>query len=300
MNNYRMTEAFEREKNIKAASYTATVCVLLLIIFFFAKWTLPNQVAPPVMEGIEVNLGNSDEGLGDVAPEMPGEPAAAKDEQYSPPAASQPVQQEQNITGDENEADDVPTVNNVAKPVTKPNNVNTPAATRPTPNTQPVVNPTPAPPRPKAVYTGGSASGSGGNNSDTYNNVSNQGVAGGRGDQGRAGGNPNSDSYTGNGGNGRGGSGSSGVRKKSGLVGRNITRMPSFEDDFSENATVNVNVTVDNTGRVTNATISLAGTTTTNSNIRNIAIRKAKDLKFNAGNDDDDSGVITFTFRVRG
>ncbi len=67
-NSNNMSFAFEKEKNIKAASYTFAVCALLFIIFFFLKWTLP-QISPPVMEeGIEVNLGNSDEGLGDVAP----------------------------------------------------------------------------------------------------------------------------------------------------------------------------------------------------------------------------------------
>src|SRR4051794_3964043 len=104
-----MSPAFEREKNIKAATYTAIVCAALFIIFFFAKWTLPQISQPPVEEGIEVNLGNSDQGLGDIAPELPGEPAAAQEESYSPPQQSQPAPTaaaEENIKGDENEADD--------------------------------------------------------------------------------------------------------------------------------------------------------------------------------------------------
>src|SRR3954447_20928275 len=115
-----MALAFEREKNIKAATYTAIVCALLLIIFFFTKWTLPQIPQPAFQEGIEVNLGNSDEGLGDVAPQIPGEPAASKEEEYSPPAQSAPappVAQEENIQGDENEADEAPVVNKDPKPV---------------------------------------------------------------------------------------------------------------------------------------------------------------------------------------
>src|SRR4051812_33224693 len=106
-----MALAFEREKNIKAATYTTIVCALLLIIFFFAKWTLPQIPQPAFQEGIEVNLGNSDEGLGDVAPQVPGEPAAQKEEEATPPPAAaepQPVAKEENISGDENEADDAP------------------------------------------------------------------------------------------------------------------------------------------------------------------------------------------------
>src|SRR5438067_3001364 len=100
-NSADMSLAFEREKNIKAATYTAIVCGMLLIVFFFAKWTLPQIVQPPVQEGIEVNLGNSDQGLGDVAPQVPGEPAATKEETTSPPPAArpEPTAAEENITG---------------------------------------------------------------------------------------------------------------------------------------------------------------------------------------------------------
>jgi hypothetical protein len=106
-----MAPAFEREKNLKAAAYTFIVCAILFIIFFFAKWSLP-QIPPPVLEeGIEVNLGNSDEGLGEVAPQIPGEPAAAEEEEPSPPAQSAPsppMAEEEDIASDENEADDAP------------------------------------------------------------------------------------------------------------------------------------------------------------------------------------------------
>ena len=315
MSNYTstMSPAFEKEKNLKAATYTFIVCLLLFIIFFFAKWTLP-QIPQPVMDqGIEVNLGNSDEGLGDVAPQVPGEPAAAQEDNYSPPpAASQPVaqQQEENITGDENEADDAPVVNNNPKPVVKhitvPENKpvkqrvvdkpvanTTPARTQPT--TQPVANPTPAPPRPKALYKGGTANGSGGNGADSYNGVRTQGVAGGRGDQGSPNGNPNSDSYKGN-----ASSGNSGVRIRSGLSGRRFTRLPSFEDDFNENAKVAVDIRVDKNGNVISATVNPRGTTTTNAGIRSIATRKAMQLKLNSGDEDEQTGTILFDFKLRG
>lgn len=307
-----MSPAFEREKNIKAATYTTVACVLLFIIFFFVKWTLP-QIAPPVFEeGIEVNLGNSDEGLGDVAPQIPGEPAAAKEEAYSPPAQSTPappVAQEENIQGDENEADDAPVVNKDPKPVVrktvptpvpaKPREINRPVANntpaRPTPNTQPVSNPTPAPPQPKAVYKGGTSNGAGGNGADSYNGVRNQGIAGGRGDQGSPDGNPNSDSYKGN-----ASRGNSGVKIRSGLSGRSFKRLPSFEDDFNENAKVAVDIRVDKSGNVTSAVVNPRGTTTTNGTIRSIATRKAMQLKLNTGDEDEQTGTILFDFKLKG
>lgn len=308
-----MAPAFEREKNIKAAAYTAIVCALLFIIFFFAKWTLPQIAQPPFEEGIEVNLGNSDQGLGDVAPQIPGEPAAAKEEEYSPPAQSAPsppVAQEENITRDENEADDAPVVNKTPKPAVKhttvPNNTpvkpreTTPPVAKSTPakpqsNTQPVANTTPAPPRPKAIYKGGASNGPGGNGADSYNGVRNQGIAGGRGDQGNPNGNPNSDSYRGN-----ASSGNSGVRIRSGLNGRRFTRLPSFEDDFNENAKVAVDIRVDKNGNVIAAAVNPRGTTTTNGSIRSIATRKAMQLKLNGGDEDEQTGTILFDFKLKG
>lgn len=302
---------FEREKNVKAAVYTLIVCIILLIIFFFTKWQLP-QIAPPAIEtGIEVNLGNSDEGLGTVAPQIPGEPAAAKEENVLPPAKStpSPAAQQENLTGDENETDEAPVVNKTHPAVkyttipatvpakhhenTKPVVTNTPA--KPQTNTQPAANPVPAPPHPKAIYKGGSSNGAGGNGADSYNGARNQGIAGGSGDQGNPNGNPNSDSYKGN-----ASSGNSGVRIRSGLNGRRFTRLPSFEDDFNENAKVAVDIRVDKNGNVTSATVNPRGTTTTNSSIRAIAARKAMQLKLNAGDDDEQTGTILFDFKLKG
>ncbi len=311
-NSVNMAPAFEREKNVKAAAYTFIICALLFIVFFFAKWTLP-QIAPPVIEtGIEVNLGNSDEGLGNVAPQLPGEPAAAKEEAFSPPPKSQPqpAVQKENISGDEKETDDAPVVNKTPKPVvkhttvpaaapvkpretTRPAVTNTPAKSRV--NTPPAENKTPAPPRPKAIYKGGSSDGAGGNGADTYNGVRNQGIAGGRGDQGNPNGNPNSDSYKGN-----AASGNSGVRIRSGLNGRRFTRLPSFEDDFNENAKVAVDIRVDKNGSVISAAVNPRGTTTTNGTIRAIATRKAMQLKLNAGEEDEQTGTILFDFKLKG
>ncbi|MBA4139851.1 MAG: energy transducer TonB, partial [Segetibacter sp.] len=108
-------------------------------------------------------------------------------------------------------------------------------------------------------------------------------------------GNPNSDSYKGN-----ASSGNSGVRIRSGLSGRRFTKLPSFEDDFNENAKVAVDITVDAGGNVTNAAVNPRGTTTTNASVRAIALRKARQLKLNAGGDDEQTGTIVFDFKLKG
>lgn len=312
-NSANMSPAFETEKNIKAATYTAIVCALLFIVFFFAKWTLPEIAQPAFEEGIEVNLGNSDEGLGEVAPQIPGEPAAAPEEQPSPPAKSAPsppIAEEENIASDEDEADDAPVVNKNPEPAVTRTTVPAPVAAEPRENTKPVVNntpaeprentrpvenPTPAPPRPKAIYKGGASDGTGGNGADSYNGERNQGIAGSRGDQGNPDGNPNSDSYKGN-----ASSGNSGVRIRSGLNGRRFIRLPSFEDEFNENAKVAVDIRVDKNGSVISAVVNPRGTTTTNSNVRSIATRKAMQLKLNAGDEEEQTGTILFDFKLKG
>jgi hypothetical protein len=55
---------------------------------------------------------------------------------------------------------------------------------------------------------------------------------------------------------------------------------------------------VDASGKVTSANIA-RGTTTSNSSLRNIAIQKARQLKFPTGQADVESGTILFNFVLK-
>src|SRR5207342_982735 len=68
---------FERQKNVKAFSYTTVITVGVFLLFLIS-WTIPQPPPPPVDEGIEVNLGNSETGLGTVPPQIPGEMSNAE------------------------------------------------------------------------------------------------------------------------------------------------------------------------------------------------------------------------------
>lgn len=297
MNNARtMQLSFEKEKNIKASIITLLICLLLFLSFFFLQWTLPQIPIPEAGEGIEVNLGNSETGLGNIAPEIPGQPSPTQDQNNpSPPPSNQAVNAKE-ITADETGDEAVNLAKkNAVKPVEK-----TSVEAKPNPKkTEIVTTPVAAPPKPKALFKGGTSTNTSGNNADSYNGVKNQGIAGGKGDQGNPNGTPNSDSYQGNAASGNGGTGN-GVSIRSGLDGRRITRLPSFEDDFNENAKVAVNITVDQNGNVLAASINPKGTTTTNQTIRNIALKKAKTLKLNAGKDSEQEGTLIFSFKLRG
>jgi outer membrane biosynthesis protein TonB len=290
-----MADEFESQKNLKATGYTAGVLAVLLFLFFFISWVQPVEPQPPVEEGIEVNLGNSDKGLGDNQPYLPGKPSAEDKEKYTPPkvAAVEKVPVK-DVETDDNNKEEAPVVKKAIAP--KPNAtripdkevIKKPAAK---PVKQPETTPTPPKPRPKAVFHGVNGTGTGGNDADDYKPGGNQGIAGGHGDQGAPGGNPNSNNYTG------GGHGNGGVAISRGLNGRHITGVPSFTDDFNENAKVAVDIHVDAAGNVIDATYQPRGSTTSESSMKAIALRKARQVKFNSGGDES-VGTIIFNFKI--
>ena len=274
----------------------------MLFLFFIISWTIPPPAVQPKEEGIEVNLGNSDVGSGDIQPLIPEPPAAIEKEVNTPPktqlAEAQEVKEVETNDHDK-EAPDA-SIPKPVKPVTEKAKTlpkeNTPTNKITSPKTEAVENPKPAPPKPKYIYKGGDGAGKGGNNADGWNNSQGQGITGGKGDQGKPNGSPNSDSY-----NGNGGSGKSGVSISKGLQGRRITRLPSFEDEFNENAKVAVDIKVDKNGTVQSASFQPRGSTTSDSGMREIALRKARQLKFSPNPEGSETvlGTIIFNFRLK-
>lgn len=295
-NEYMMAANFESQKNIKAGSYTLLICICLLIMFFFVKWSAHTFPQPALEEGIEVNLGSSDAGLGTDQPYEPGSPAPREQQKYTPPKATvtENTPAKEVETNDDNK-EDAPVVKK--PPVVKPEAtkiaekevVKTPAAKA----TLPVENPAPVVTKPKAVFKGATGTGTGGNEADTYKKGGSEGIAGGKGDQGKPGGDPNSKNYEGN-----GGRGNSGVSISRGLQGRRFTSLPSFEDEFNENAKIAINIRVDESGKVIAAVYEPRGSTTSDATLKSIATRKAMQIKFNTGSEET-SGTIIFNFKLR-
>jgi hypothetical protein len=176
-----MQLSFEQEKNIKAGVYTGLICIAISLIFFVSKFQEPSPtVVPPLPEYIEVNLGNSNTGAGEIPPMSKAAPASEQGStSRSAKVASSNASKINTVS---NDANDEAILSGKVKNTTKN-------------------NPVPLPAKPKALmgkYAGGN--GEGGNNQDSYNNVKDQGIAGGKGDQGVANGSINGKSYTGNGG----------------------------------------------------------------------------------------------------
>ena len=237
-----MSSAFERQKNLQATLYTAGVTAGLILLFILVRWSIPVEVnQPPVQEVIDINLGSGDVGSGKDQPQLPGEPAAAKQTAYVPPTPVKSVAQEdsKDIENNEKEATAPPVIKpTVVKPTaTKINTENKTVKTKPVPVQKEIVQ---APPRPKAVlgHTIG-GNGNGGNGADTYKPGTNEGIAGGKGDQGRPGGNPNGKSYT-------------GTPRNFGVKEFSIPSQ-SFIDDFNQNAKVAMEIETDENGKVISA-----------------------------------------------
>ena len=285
---------FESRKNRRAGLYTLFICGTLFLLLFLISWTLPFNPPAPVEEGLEVNLGNSDQGLGNDQPFLPNDPSKQDQEKYTPPKTVAATKEAlKDVETDDKDPDPAPAVKQ--PPVTKPDATKIPdkdlAVKTPKKVVQPAVNPTPAPPKPKAVFNGVKGDGSGGNDADHFKPGGNQGIAGGKGDQGAPGGDPNSTNYTG-GGHGNG------IAIARGLQGRRISSTPSFTDEFNENAKIAVDIHVDAAGNVISAEYQAHGSTTSDANLKAIAIRKAHQVKFNSGADES-SGTLIFVFKLK-
>lgn len=288
---------FEQEKNKRTIAYTAVTVSVLAVMLLLVSWTLPEKHIVEPDLGVEVNLGNSETGLGDVPPMAPGDPAPEAAEPTPAPSQSSPEVEEPIAAEDDNvneipDAVVVPKKKPITTPKPKPVTNNTTVQNNtPKVSNQPTVEPKPKPKAQMGNYSGGT--GNGGNNQDTYNGVKNQGIAGGTGDQGKANGNINSDNYTGGGGTGK-----SGVTVSRGLTGRSIVKLPSFEDDFNENAKIAVDIKVDESGRVISATFQLSGSSSSKASLKNIALKKAKELKFSSGSGES-IGTVVFNFKLK-
>jgi hypothetical protein len=285
---------FNARKNQKAGLYTLLICGVLLTMLLLISWNMPFNPPTPVEEGLEVNLGNSDQGLGSNQPFLPNDPSKQDQEKYTPPKTVSPTKEAlKDVETDDKDPDPAPAVKQ--PPVTKPEAKKIPekdlTVKTPHKTVQPAVNPTPAPPKPKAVFHGVNGDGTGGNDADHFKPGGNQGIAGGKGDQGKPGGDPNSTNYTG-GGHGNG------IAIAHGLQGRHISSTPSFTDEFNEKATVLIDVVVDASGIVTSAEYHPKGSTTADSRYKAIAIQNAKQVKFNKGSDES-SGTLIFNFTLK-
>lgn len=287
------------DKNLKAAAATIAVHALVLVVLLLAGFSAP----PPLPDqdlGMEVNLGTSDEGMGDEQPLNPNPPnsgeANASTPQYEPVPAQDNATQEDIVTDNEKDA---PEISKPEKVVNKPRE--TPPKNldvQPTKTTKKNTDnpPTTAQPSrsPKAVMTGGTFNNSAsGNNANGSNNSTGEGNTGKPGDRGQINGNPNATGYT--------GGGLGGGRSDFRLNNRSLISKPSLTYEGDESGYIAINIKVDRQGNVIEASHSLKGSTLNNSRLIDIAKRAARELKYNVSSDAPEVqfALIRFYFKVQ-
>ena len=256
-------------KKDKAIAVAGTILVhaMVLVALFLMAFRTPLPL--PGEEGVEVDLGMYNQGMGQVQPDKPAVP-----EQVNPPKPHEDQttkSKDDVVTQDTEEAPSIKTE--------KKKDLNEESSVKPKEQpeqsqetTQPTVNP-------KALFKGSDKSQEGGS----------EGITGQPGDQGNPNGLAGVKKYDGQGGQGNG--------PGYDLGGRGATTLQRPPKDFPEEGHIVVEIWVDRQGNVVRTAIG-KGTDITNSEMRRTAQEAASRSKFypdpNAA--EEQKGTITYTF----
>lgn len=256
----------KRDRTV-AAIGTLLVHALLVLVLFLMAFRTPLPL--PGEEGVEVDLGMYNQGMGDLQPDKPAIP-----EHSAPP---KPHVDESTKSKDDvvtQDTEETPSIKTEKKKEPKEEAVTKPKeqteTTEETP--QPTVNP-------KALFKGADKSQDGGS----------EGITGQPGDQGNPNGLAGVKKYDGQGGKGNG--------PGYDLGGRGAKSLQRPSKDFPEEGHIVVEIWVDREGNVVRTAIA-KGTDITNNEMRNMAMEAAMRSKF-AGDPtapEEQKGTITYTF----
>jgi TonB family protein len=281
------TSEIEQEKKNKRKGMITSFVIHALLILLLWWLGLPYLDPPPPDEGILVNFGTTETGLGQQPSEVLED---VKEISPTEPTPTPPVQQEQ--VQEEVVTQEVEVTAPVIKKEEVKKEVKKETPVKETPK-EPVKEPVKEEPKkeePKvnerAMFTG--------KKSDN-NNPNNQGITQGKGDQGARDGDPSSTNY----GDKSYGKGDSGIGYD--LGGRGKVALPLPEYNSQETGTVVVKIQVDRSGNVVGATVEPKGTTTTSNTLKSAALAAARKARFtpDANAPEVQFGFITYTFKVQ-
>ena len=286
----------EKKRSTKALLYSllayAGLIGVCLLLGFSAPPPLPNQDM-----GMIINLGTSDQGVGIDQPLSPNPSAIQhtqpQEAQASPASDRTGTRTEEIMTQN---TEDAPVIKELSEDKQKEDfsknlKENTQHTTR-KPRPDAPVEPKPAPPKPKAIYSGGNTDdNSSGNNASTTNSSDGEGLTGQSGDQGASNGDPTASNHNGQ------YSGLGGNSLSYRLGGRKIVQYPSRQGNFSEAGQVRLSIKVNRDGKIISYSILSAD----NATISNLARKKIEQVKFNASSSAPvvQFGEIVFVFKIR-
>ncbi len=282
----------ERDSKIYASLGTILFSGLVLVILFSVVLKVPALGLGD--SGIELSLGNSDDGMGGI---QPSELGLTGGESSSPPPKVAKTQEDV-MTQDIEDAPVVADHSKKTKPSTNP--VTPPTEPTAKPPQQQIQLPTV---NPNALYKGKSKSSS----QDQGGEGGNEGITGKPGDQGKPYGTTTGKAYEGvpgQGGNGTGSGGSGGTGSGGGtgisysLGGRGAKSLPKPSYNSNEQGVVVVTIWVNPEGKVTRVESGAKGTTISDISLRRMAETAAKQATFspNPNAPEEQKGTITYRF----
>ena len=254
-----------REKKDKTIAAVGTIVVhaLLLVALFFMAFRTPLPL--PGEEGVEVDLGMYNQGMGLVQPDKPSIP-----QQSTPPQPSDDKSErsKEEIVTEDN--DEVPSIKKEKEKEKKEQEVKSKEKPEETP--QQTVNP-------KALFKGKDKAQDGGS----------EGITGQPGDQGNPNGLKDIKKYDGQGGKGNG--------LGYDLGGRGAKSLQRPSEDFPEEGHIVVEIIVDRQGNVIRASVT-KGTDIANAEMREMALEAARRSKFapDPNAPEEQKGTITYNF----
>lgn len=255
----------QENKNKVISGGVTILCLVFAVVICLAFGYDPPD--PPIPEeGVEVNLGNSDFGLG-------SNPIPSASEASSAP---RPRTATENVSTQRTES--TTPINTSDRPSTAKTDNPTPTTTKPEPPKEPEINK-------NALFSGSR------NKTDNKANSGSEGNTYGKGNMGKEGGDPNSNRYDGTPGNG--GVGFS-------LAGRSAKALPSPNTSTQKQGKVVVKIWVDRAGNVTQTSAPEKGSTVTDGALVRQAKAAAMKAKFSPKDDAPEvqTGTITYIFRT--
>jgi len=275
------------EKNNRFRGIAGTIGFHMLVLLALLYFALSTPLPLPGEEGVEVNLGSSDVGMGQVQERTPP-PVEQTPQQLTPQQTDpEPEPEEDLLTQDVEEA---PAIKEETEEKTEEKSeqeikhIQDPVKTEEViQKKDPEPEPEPEPPRvnQRALYKG---------KSNTEGDGTNQGVTGEPGDQGKPDGSVNATNYDGQGGEGNG--------VGYDLGGRGAKHLPKPAYDSEEVGKVVVEIRVDRSGKVVSAIAGARGTTISDLRLRRLAEEAALRSVFVAdpGAPERQKGTITYNF----
>ncbi len=267
-----------QDQNANGRGWIVSLVMHILLILLLFLPMIISQPTPPEQEGLLVNLGLLDEGQGEETPKGTSEKAI--------PALS-PAPEE---------------VREILKPVPSKTTARQESKSTVTSNEQDAVRVKEAQAKQQAEAAAKQRAAEEASRQAAFNETKksygdllgtgSKGNTGKPGSQGDPNGDPNSNILEGiSNGSGRVGGG---------LGSRGVLHEPKITDNSQKIGIVVISVCVDKSGRVIKATYTQKGSTTTDSELQKIARDAALQFKFTVSEIEEQCGIITVDFKLRG